>query len=136
MRLRTKEDCEQCQGGLRKFINRVRYVFNADKLMIGKSEAYDSATYGKCMDREQFILQKQVDINSRIRAKVNTMEAIDSTFDRYFLLLPFTEVEEMCADEILKPFVDSGFEIINLSDEVDAIKGMNVRLLGWKNFTK
>lgn len=39
-------------------------------------------------------------------------------------------------EEVLKPFVDNGFKIIDLSEKVDEIEDEHVYLISWKNIFK
>lgn len=127
------EPCEECNNRFQILFNRLFFMWNSNKKLLTRKEAYDSTTYGRCMDREQFIKKKQIDINSSIREKTQNSQFTDTEFEKYFLIVSFNKVEEDCASEVFKPFRDDGYTIIKLSDTVDVLKGNNVYLISWKS---
>lgn len=108
------------------------YFFDKRQKLITKSEAFNSATYGKCMTREQYVMREQTEINVKIREKISNVSLSDTDFEKYFLILSFNETEEECSQETFKPFIDNGYEVEKLSDKISSLSGTHVYLLNWR----
>lgn len=109
------------------------YWLHEDKKIMSSEKAFNDATYGKSMDRESFILAKQVEINTSIREKLNSIRYGETNFNRYYIVVGLTPIEEEYKDEIFKPFIEEGYKIIDLSEKVEELKGENVYMINWKN---
>lgn len=132
--MENEKICEECKNPFKRFFNKIMYAMDSSRKLIRRSDAYDSATYGNCMTREQFVMHKQIAINRQIREKVYNTSFDDTDYEKYFLLVSLNKVEEECAHEIFKPFSMSGYTITKISDIVEALKGSNVYLIDWRNF--
>lgn len=130
------DGCDECNNRFQQIFNRVLFAFDRRQKILSKDEAFDNVTYGKCMTKEQFVARKQASINSMIREKIATSGITDTDFDKYFLLLPFNDTEEHCADEIFEPFRNNGFTIVKISEQIDILNGMYVYILSWMENSK
>lgn len=127
------ENCEECANRFQILKNKIEFFFNKKKKIITKEEAFNETTYGKCMTREQYILNKQVDVNAQIRDKLGNPAFNNTDFDKYFLVVSFNETEEECSKEIFEPFIKDGYKVDRLSDALESLKYTNVYLISWKN---
>lgn len=126
------ENCEECNNRFQVLWNKIVYFFSKKQKLIPKTEAFDESTYGKCMTKAQYIANKQVNINAQIREKIGNVAYNATDFEKYFLILPFNETEEECAEEILKPFIESGYKVEKISDFFQTLTGTNVYMLNWR----
>ena len=84
----------------------------------------------------------------RIKDKQNSIKAIiESKFapapnyscvnrSSYHCVIDIEEDLINYVDEVLKPFYDGGFEIVNLSEECKSIKSDGIYLISWENTFK
>ena len=84
------------------------------------------------MTKEQFVLQKQVSINTLIKERISNIDLYETDFEKYFIVLPFSETEDECSEEIFRPFIDEGYKIVKISEYLEILKGNNIYLLSWK----
>lgn len=125
--------CDECKNRFILLFNKIKSYFNKQQELISKTDAFNNATYGRCMNRKEFILQKQSDINSEIKFKLSEVNLYNNDFDKYFLVLSFNEIEESCAKEIFEPFIANGYTVEKISEHVSLLKDTNVYILTWKN---
>lgn len=118
-------------------------VFNRVKEMFGKTEepltaqrAWIETTYGAGSYRpiEKRIVEKQEYIRDIIKGKFSNGTNVGIIHSKaYRCVIDIDEDLKDSAKEIFEPFVNGGFNIINLSDYIDEIKDENVYLISWKN---
>ena len=131
--MEKQENCEECNSRFQLLLNNLLHYFDKKTKLLTKEEAFNNATYGKCMTREQYVSHRQADINSMIRSRIQNTFSGDTDYEKYFLTVSFNETEEECAEEIFKPFKGNGFIIVKISDEIELLKGNNVYLITWKD---
>lgn len=99
-------------------------------------QAWVGTTYGEdecSVPLERRILNKQTAIRNKIRSYFG---AIYVSEQKYYT---FIEIEENLAaytDRILQPFVEGGFDVVNVSRLTNILKGTNVYLISWRNAFK
>ena len=99
-------------------------------------QAWVGTTYGEdeCpISLDQRIANKQASIQEKIRA---CFHAMSISGQKYFT---FVEIEENLAtdaDRILQPFIEGGFEVVNVSRLTNVLKDTNVYLISWRNAFK
>lgn len=125
-------ECSECNNRFRPLVNKILLFLNRQAKMMPKSEAYNNATYGNCMSREEYIKRKQSEINLMIREKVHNISITDTDFEKYFLLVSLNDTEEECAFDIFKVFADNGYRISKISNQVEILDGTNVYIISWK----
>lgn len=130
--MEKQETCEECNSRFQIWMNAIKHFFNKKQKLLPETEAFNSTTYGRCMTKEQYITQKQVNINASIKERINGVGMGDTDFERYFLVLSFNKTEEECSEEIFKPFKEIGYKIVKVSNQLDILKDTNVYLLTWK----
>lgn len=99
-------------------------------------QAWVGTTYGEgecSISLDQRIANKQASIQKKIR---DCFQALSISGQKYFT---FVEIEENLAtdaDRILQPFIDGGFEVVNISRLTNVLNGTNVYLISWRNAFK
>ena len=101
-----------------------------DVHVINATDAFCRATYGENMDKETLIKKHQSQISRLIQDKITFNYDKTNTFG-YMCVYAFTDDVKPFISDILHPFECAGYEIINLSKEVEALKYGNVYLLSW-----
>ena len=130
------EEKESSNGLLKKITNpfskKKEPVFSAEFAWIGST--YGGNTYEPI---EKRILDKQDYIKRMIRSKFapSPQENVDN-YSSYHCVVDIEEDILKYVDDIFKPFSESGFEIINLSEECQKISEDGVYLISWKNIFK
>lgn len=117
-------------------VEQVKEMFNKVEEPFTAERAWIETTYGNGSYRsiEKRIKDKQNYIKNIIKGKFDCAVTSSSTSSRaYRCVIDFEEDIKHYINEILQPFVDGGFNVINLSDNIDAIKDENVYLISWKN---
>lgn len=103
--------------------------FTADK-------AWCETTYGSGSYKplEKRIKDKQAQIKNIIRGRFNTVDTEGSASNKsYRCIIDIEEDLKHNINDVFKPFIDGGFNIINLSERIDEIKDENVYLISWKH---
>lgn len=117
-------------------VEQVKEMFNKAEEPFTAERAWIETTYGNGSYRsiEKRIKDKQNYIKNIIKGKFDYAVTNGSTLSRaYRCVIDFEDDLKHHIKEILQPFVEGGFNIINLSDNVEAIKDENVYLISWKN---
>lgn len=100
-------------------------------------KAWVETTYGKDAWRpiEKRIAEKQKQIKDTIKGKFSYNSGGGNTISlkSYRCVIDFEEDLKNNIDEILQPFYDGGFDIINLSDRIPEIYDENVYLISWRH---
>ncbi|MCH5167842.1 MAG: hypothetical protein J1F35_08185 [Erysipelotrichales bacterium] len=113
-----------------KLINKSETDFTAER-------AWVETTYGKDAWRpiEKRIAEKQKQIKETIKGKFLYSSGGGNTISlkSYRCVIDFEEDLKNNIDEILKPFYDGGFDIINLSERIPEIYDENVYLISWRH---
>lgn len=126
------EQVAENKSWIKEFFEKLFFLFHDNQKMITSEEAYNNATYGSKMNRERFIIKKQVDINRLIKEKFNNSTYGETDYDKYFLIVGLTLVEEECSTEIFEPFIKDGYKIVKISEKIEELKTENVYLITWK----
>lgn len=119
----------------------LKKVFHKDKPEFTAEYAWLETTYGNGTFRslEQRVKDKQEYITNLIRSKFPSHDERYRPFSSNGSYRCVVDIEEdlvCCIDEIFKPFIDGGFKIINLSEQVKEINDENVYLISWKKVFK
>ena len=103
-------------------------VFTAEK-------AWVETTYGSAAWKplEKRISEKQKQIKDVIRRKYGCNSNDVVTTRSYRCVIDIEEDLKNNVDEILQPFKDGGFDIINLSERIPEIYDENVYLISWRH---
>lgn len=121
-------------------LQKVKKAFVKDEDEFSAKSAWLESTYGiGNLSTEERILDKQNDIKRIIRSRfrfISETNKYRNSYPSYHCVIDIEEDLVAHKEEVLKPFSDSGFKIINLSDTVDEIKDENVYLISWKNVFK
>lgn len=123
---------------IKKAVNK---LFNKDDGEFTAEKAWIKSTYGANVNftLEERIANKQKSIREIIKSKFRYQtDSINNilNFSSYRCVIDIEKDLELHKDEILKPFIDGGFKVINLSEKVEEIDDENVYLISWKNTFK
>ena len=123
---------------IKKAINK---VFNKDEGQFTAEKAWIKSTYGSNVNftLEERIANKQKSIRDIIKTKFRYPTGGSESLLNYSSYRCVIDIEEDIVafkDEILQPFIDGGFKVINLSEKVEEIEEENVYLISWKNTFK
>jgi uncharacterized FlgJ-related protein len=134
----VEEKEEKKDSFFKKAINK---VFNKDDGAFTAEKAWLKSTYGSnvSLTTEERILDKQKRIRETIKSKFRypTSDTVKNTMNSsYRCVIDIEEDLEAYIDEILQPFIDGGFKVINLSEQIAEIEEENVYLISWKNIFK
>lgn len=129
---------EEKKGGI---FSKVKKVFSKDEGEFTAERAWLETTYGegRNLSLEERISNKQKEIRELIESKFpgrNSNMVIYSKHTSYRCVFDIEEDLAQYKDEILNPFIDKGFKIIDLSEKVDEIEDEHVYLISWKNIFK
>lgn len=122
--------------------NAINKVFNKDEGEFTAEKAWLKSTYGSNVKftLEERIAYKQQRIRETIKSKFRylTSGSVEGTanYSSYRCVIDIEEDLEAYKDEILQPFIDGGFKVINLSQKIEEIEDENVYLISWKNIFK
>lgn len=95
--------------------------------------AYAKSTYGETMNAQTLIKTHQQRINALIETKTKTNSDNGSAFVDYFCICSFAKDAVPYIKEILEPFRNNGYTVINLSEIVEEYKNYNVYGISWCN---
>ena len=123
---------------IKKAINK---VFNKDDGQFTAEKAWIKSTYGSNVNftLEERIANKQKSIREIIKSKFRSLSGGSEPLLNYSSYRCVIDIEEDLVafkNEILQPFIDGGFKVINLSEKVGEIEDENVYLISWKNTFK
>lgn len=121
--------------------SKVKKVFSKEEAEFTAERAWLETTYGEgCnLSLEERIANKQKEIMDLIKSKFPSRTSnvvLCSGHTSYRCVIDFEEDLAQYKDEILKPFDEKGFKIIDLSEKVDEIEDEHVYLVSWKNIFK
>lgn len=122
--------------------NAINKVFNKDEGEFTAEKAWLKSTYGSNVKftLEERIAYKQQSIRETIKSKFRylTSGGVEgpANYSSYRCVIDIEEDLEAYKDEILQPFIDGGFKVINLSQKIEEIEDENVYLISWKNIFK
>ena len=122
--------------------SKVKKVFSKEETEFTAERAWLETTYGegRNLSLEERIKSKQKEIISIIKSKFlsrGTETVVSHARNTsYRCIIDIEEDLVQYKDEILKPFIENGFKIINLSEKVDEIEDEHVYLISWKNIFK
>lgn len=133
-------DMDERKGKNGTFEN-LKKVFHKDKPEFTAEYAWLETTYGNGTFRslEQRVKDKQEHIKNLIKSKFPSHDERYRPANMNGSYRCVVDIEEdlmCCIDEIFKPFIDGGFKIINLSEQVKEINDENVYLISWKKVFK
>ena len=112
-----------------RFINWLKSKMTTDVNIMYATEAYSIATYGSNTDKASLIKMHQAQLYKLIRDKINFN--YDKNSFGYRCVYSFPDDMIPYIDEVLKPFKDKGYEVINLSTVVSQLKNDHVYLISW-----
>lgn len=116
-------------------------VFNKDDGQFTAEKAWIKSTYGSNVNftLEERIANKQKSIKEIIKSKFRYPTGSPEPLLNYSSYRCVIDIEEDLVafkGEILQPFIDGGFKVINLSEKIEEIEEENVYLISWKNIFK
>jgi hypothetical protein len=119
----------------------IKRVFQKSKPDFTAEYAWLETTYGAGTFRslEQRIKEKQDFIRNLIKSKFPSHDERyrpSNTTGSYRCVVDIEEDLVCCVNDVFKPFIDGGFKIINLSEQIKEIEGENVYLISWKTIFK
>lgn len=112
-----------------KLMSKTEPEFSAER-------AWVETTYGKDAWRpiEKRIAEKQKQIKDTIKGKFSYNTGGNTiSLKSYRCVIDFEEDLKNNIQEILQPFYDGGFDIINLSERIPEISDENVFLISWRH---
>ena len=117
--------------------NKIKKAFHKETPDFTAEFAWIETTYGEGSFHtlEERIKSKQERIVHLIKSNFPPhIEGLRScnTNSSYRCVVDIEEDLMCCVDEIFQPFVDGGFKIINLSEQIPEIANENVYLISWK----
>ena len=121
---------------------KVKNVFSTkDDAEFTAERAWLETTYGEgCnLSLEERIDSKRKEIIELIKSKFPTRTSnmiVSSKHTSYRCVIDLEEDLSQHKDEILNPFIEKGFKIIDLSEKIDEIEDEHVYLISWKNIFK
>lgn len=125
------------------FSKMMKKVFSKDDGEFTAERAWLETTYGEGanLSLEDRIANKQREIVNLIKSKFPTRNSSDMVVyskkhTSYRCVIDIEEDLAQYKDDILNPFVEKGFKIIDLSEKVDEIEDEHVYLISWKNIFK
>lgn len=121
---------------MKKIVEQVIGVFNKTDEPFTAQRAWIETTYGNGSYRplERRIKEKQDHITSLIKGKFGEINSVGSVTSRaYRCVVDIEEDLKHNIEDIFKPFIEGGFNIINLSERIDEIRDENVFLISWKH---
>lgn len=127
---------------LNGFVDKTKKLFgHKDKPEFTAEYAWIETTYGEGSYRslEERISDKQRQIMNTIKLKFPSHldgQRSSNSNGSYRCVVDIEEDLVCCIEEIFKPFIDGGFKIINLSEQVKEINNENVYLISWKKVFK
>ena len=127
---------------LNGFVDKTKKLFgHKDKPEFTAEYAWIETTYGEGSYRslEERISDKQRQIMNTIKSKFPSHldeQRSSNSNGSYRCVVDIEEDLVCCIEEIFKPFIDGGFKIINLSEQVKEINNENVYLISWKKVFK
>lgn len=131
-----KEDIEIKKPSLLRRIKNL-IVPDAESSYVTSAEAYNITTYGSYDKVERIINRERERVNTEIRIQMNSVFGPGmSKFDCYNVVVSFVDDLKPYINDILQPFVDRGFKIIRISDNIEEIKDENVYLINWYKSVK
>ena len=106
---------------------------NTDKNGLNATDAFFKTKYGDITSPEQYIEVAQNYIIRMITTRMDqyNRDPRDAVFRSYYCLVDFDSEMGEYMDEIFAPFVERGFNIINLSDKVPEINSDYVFAVSW-----
>ena len=127
---------------LNGFVDKTKKLFgHKDKPEFTAEYAWIETTYGEGSYRslEERISDKQRQIMNTIKLKFPSHldgQRSSNSNGSYRCVVDIEEDLVCCIEEIFKPFIDGGFKVINLSEQVKEINNENVYLISWKKVFK
>ena len=130
---------EEKKGGI--FSKMIKKVFSKDDGEFTAERAWLETTYGEGanLSLEDRIANKQREIVNLIKSKFPARNSDMVFYNKHTSYRCVIDIEEDLAqykDEVLNPFIEKGFKIIDLSEKVDEIEDEHVYLISWKNIFK
>lgn len=94
-------------------------------------EAYYRTKYGFYTSVENRIKTHQRNIKSLIEAKMNNCYRGSNMYTSYYCVYDFDKDMEPYTEEVLKPFKENGFNIVNINDKVTDLDNEIIYLITW-----
>jgi hypothetical protein len=121
--------------------NNLKKIFNKEKPNFTAEYAWLETSYGSgtFSSLEERIKSKQNHITNQIKANFPTNEqhykfANVNTF--YHCVVNIEEDLMCCVDDVFRPFIEGGFKVINISQNVKELEDENIYLISWKKIFK
>ena len=122
-----------------KLLQKLASPFTKKEVSFTAELAWLESTYGDGTYRplEKRILDKQDYIKNTIRSKfAPSPQQTTINYCAYHCVIDIEDDLRKYTEEVFKPFVEGGFDIINLSEECKNISEEGVYLISWKNVFK
>ena len=113
----------------KRFINWWKGKTSTEEDVISANEAFCRATYGEKMDTKTLVKLHQHQLNKLIKEKLAFN--YDKNSFGYRCVYSFPNDMKPFIAQVLEPFKNKGYEIINLSEKVEELKADNVYLISW-----
>ena len=112
----------------------VKEMFTKNDMPFTAERAWIETTYGDGSYRtiEQRIKDKQDSIKRLIKSKFDTIGGTHTLSKDYRCVVDFEDDIKNNVDEVLAPFIEGGFMVINLSEQVAELSDSCVYLISWK----
>lgn len=122
-------------GQIRENFKQFRNPFSKQEEPFTAEKAWVETTYGQGSYKpiEERILNKQKYIRDTIKNKFEYGTNNTNYCKSYRCVIDIEEDLKNHTEEILQPFRDGGFDIINLSEKVAEIGDENVFLISWRH---
>lgn len=122
-------------GQVKKNFQSIKNTFSKGNEPFTAERAWVETTYGQNSFRpiEERIIEKQKSIKKSIQGKFENYTNNDHFCKCYRCVIDIEEDLKNHVQEVLQPFYDGGFDIINLSEKVDEIGDENVFLISWRH---
>ncbi len=120
-----------------EMIDKMKHVFVKEELPLTAEMAWIETTYGAGSYKpiEKRIKDKQQHIKNTIKNKtMNSNTGMINGLARDFrCVVEIDEDLKRHVDEIFKPFIECGFNVINLSEHITELSDEYVYLISWKH---
>ena len=130
----TEEKTNSTFEQLKKVFHKEKPEFTAEYAWL--ETTYGSGTFSKLEER---IKAKQNYIKDLIKDNFPVHDERYKPVNVNASYRCVVDIEEdlvCCVDEIFKPFIEGGFKVINLSEQIKEIENENVYLISWKKAFK
>ena len=126
----NNEEKSQIRPFWQNIINWCKARCSREEFIETADVAYARSTYGNVVTAEDIIKMHQQQINRIIKDKQQYRTGTDS-FSDYRCVYSFPDNTKEYINDILAPFIEKKYTVINLSEKVDELKDSHVYLISW-----